>query len=152
MNRAQDRSGTMQWILRLLVAAGLAVDAVIHLRLADEYGFAFREGIGGGTLFRIEAAAAIIAAVLVLAVGSRLSYLVAFLVAFSAMAAVVLATYVELPSIGPVPSMYEPIWFTEKALSAIAEGVAAVAAAIGAAVKSRGSAAAERPVRRSSPA
>lgn len=126
-----QRSALLDWTLRVLVAAGLIVDAVVHLRLAGEYQFAFPEGIGGGNLFRIEAAVAVIAAIFVVVRGSRVSYVAAFLVAFSALVAVVLTRYVELPAIGPIPSMYEPIWFPEKTLSAIAEGAAAAAAAVG---------------------
>lgn len=123
------RSG-LAWALSLVVVAGLAVDAVIHVRLAEEYQFAFPEGIGGGTLFRIEAAAAVVAAVAVLAWGRRPSYWLAVLVAGSAFLAVVSARYVEVPSIGPLPSMYEPLWYLEKTISAVAEVVAALAALV----------------------
>ncbi len=125
------RSSLVLWVLRLVVATGLVVDAVIHLRLAAEYAFAFPEGIGGDNVFRIEAAAAILAAVAVLLLGRSWTFLLAFLVAASAAAAVVLSVYVELPRIGPIPSMYEPLWFPDKTLSAVAEAVAAVAALAG---------------------
>jgi hypothetical protein len=115
----------------LLVAAALVVDAVVHLRLASNYQLAFPDGIGGGTLFRVEAAVAILAAAYVLIRGSRASYALAFGVAASAFVAVVLSRYVELPAVGPIPSMYEPLWFFEKSLSAVAEGAGAVLAAIG---------------------
>lgn len=124
-------SSALSWTLRLLVAAGLAVDAVIHLRLASTYQLAYPEGIGGGNLFRVESVVAIIAAIFVLVAGSRAAYVVAFLVAFSAFVAVVLTTYVEVPPLGPLPGMYEPIWFFEKGLSAVAEGIAALAAVVG---------------------
>ena len=133
----QARSAALGWALRLLVAMGLAIDAVIHLRLAANYQLAYPQGIGGGNLFRIEAVVATAAAAYVLVRGSRLSYSVALLVALSAFAAVVLTRYVEMPSLGPLPSMYEPLWFFEKSLSAAAEGIAALAAAIGAAIAPR---------------
>ena len=117
--------------LRVVVAAGLAVDAVVHLRLAPGYQLADPAGIGQGNLFRIEAVVAILAAVLVLVTGSRLAYAFAFAVAASALAAVVLTRYVEVPAFGPLPSMYEPVWFGQKTASAVAEGVAAVAALVG---------------------
>lgn len=116
------------WALRLVVAAGLVIDAVIHLRLAGEYEFAFPEGIGGGTLFRLEAGLAIAAAAAVLVWGRRPAYVLALLVAGSAFLAVVTARYVEVPALGPLPSMYEPLWFFEKSLSAVAEAVAALGA------------------------
>ena len=125
------RSTSLDLVLRLLVAAALVVDAVVHLRLASNYQLAFPDGIGGGTLFRVEAAVAILAAAYVLIRGSRASYALAFGVAASAFVAVVLSRYVELPAVGPIPSMYEPLWFFEKSLSAVAEGAGAVLAAIG---------------------
>ena len=135
--QSTGRSAALGWALRVTVVAGLAVDAIVHIRLAPTYELAFPQGIGGGTLFRIEAAAAVIAALYVLVRGSRWSYLVAFVVAISAFAAVLITRYVEVPSIGPLPAMYEPLWFGEKTLSAVAEGTAALAAAVGAAIAPR---------------
>ncbi|MBG6179428.1 hypothetical protein [Arthrobacter sp. CAN_A1] len=117
--------------LRVAIAVGLAIDAFVHLQLAANYQLAFPGGIGGGNLFRVQAVAAILAALYVLIRGSWLSYLVAALVALSAFAAVVLSVYIQLPAIGPIPAMYEPIWFFDKALSAVAEGVAGVLAVVG---------------------
>jgi hypothetical protein len=53
------------------------------------------------------------------------------LVAGSAFIAVLLYRYVNVPAIGPIPAMYEPVWFFEKSLSAVAEGLGAVLAAVG---------------------
>lgn len=117
--------------LRVAIAVGLAIDAFVHLQLAANYQLAFPGGIGGGNLFRIQAVAAILAALYVLIRGSWLSYLIAALVALSAFAAVVLSVYIQLPAIGPIPAMYEPIWFFDKSLSAVAEGVAGVLAVVG---------------------
>jgi hypothetical protein len=121
-------STALMWVLRIVIAAGLAVDAVVHLRLASEYQMAFPQGVGGGTLFRVEAAAAGLAAVAVLVWANRRSYLLALAVAASAFLAVLLTRYVEVPAVGPLPSMYEPVWFFEKSLSAGAEALAALAA------------------------
>lgn len=138
--------------LRLVVVAGLLVDAVIHLRLAPEYAFAFPEGIGGGNVFRIEAAAAILVAIAVLLVGRSWTFLLAFLVAASAAAAVVLSVYVELPAVGPLPSMYEPLWFAEKTLSAVAEAIAALAALVGFVVARRHASTGAHTLKRNVPA
>lgn len=116
--------------LRSLVAVLLIVDAVIHLRLASGYQAASPGGIGAGNLFRLEAVAAVIAAGFVLLRGSRLAFAVAFAVAASAVAAVVLYRYVDVPQIGPIPAMYEPVWYFEKSVSAIAEGAATLLAAV----------------------
>lgn len=128
---SRARNGPALVSLRVVIAVGLAIDAFVHLQLAANYQLAFPGGMGGGTLFRIQAAAAILAALYVLIRGSWLSYLIAAVVALSAFAAVVLSVYIQLPAIGPVPAMYEPIWFFDKALSAVAEGVAGVLAVVG---------------------
>lgn len=52
----------------------------------------------------------------------RLVWLVAGVVGFGGLAAVLLYRYVAVPGFGPVPGMYEPAWYAEKTLSAIAEG------------------------------
>jgi hypothetical protein len=128
---AAVRPGVASRAIAVVVAAGLAVDAVVHLRLAPDYQLAAPAGIGQGNLFRIAAVAAILAALWVLVRPSRLSFAVAFLVAASALVAVLLYRYVDVPAIGPIPSMYEPTWFFEKSLSAIAEAVATLAALTG---------------------
>ena len=118
-------------LLSFATAAGLAVDAAVHLKLAAD-----RDAIGGtlseGTLFRIEAAVALLAALLVLVLPwRRTAYVIAFVVAASALGAVVLYRYVNVGSLGPLPNMYEPIWYGDKTNSAIAELVATVVAAAG---------------------
>lgn len=126
-----------QWLVRGLVALGLVTDAVVHLRLASNYQLGASSGIGAGNVFRIEAVVALLAAIYVLVRANRTSYLVAFVVALSALAAVVLYRYVDVPQIGPLPAMYEPLWFFEKNLSAVAEAVAAAAAGVGFLLSSR---------------
>jgi hypothetical protein len=117
--------------LRVLVAAGLIISAVIHLQLASGFQQAAPAGIGGGNLFRIQAIVSILAALYVLIKGSRAAYAVAAVVALSALAAVVLYRYVQVPAIGPIPSMYEPVWYAKKTLTAVAEAVAGVLAVVG---------------------
>lgn len=116
----------MPIVLRILTAAGLLVDAAVHLYLAPGYQESAPQGVGAGTLFILEAVAAVIAAVYVLLRGSRRSYLLALLVSLPALVAVVAYRYVDIPALGPIPGMYEPVWFVEKSVSAFAEAVAAV--------------------------
>lgn len=116
--------------LRVVVAAALVVDAVVHLRLAGGYQQSAPSGIGAGNLFRIESAAALVVAAWVLWRGTRAALLAAFVVGLSAVVAVVLYRYVNVPALGPLPAMYEPVWFTEKSVSAVAEAVAAAAAVV----------------------
>ncbi|WP_186525978.1 hypothetical protein [Leekyejoonella antrihumi] len=118
--------------LRILVAACLVADAVVHLQLAGDYAQASAPGhLSEGLLFRVEAIAALVVALLVLAWGSRATFAAAFVVAGSAFIAVILFRYVDVPAFGPVPSMYEPIWFAKKSTSAVAEGLGAALSAIG---------------------
>lgn len=118
-------------LLRLLVAAALVVDAVVHFDLASGYQLGAPGGIGEGNLFRIEAVAAVLVGLYVLVRGSRPAYAAAVVIAGSAFLAVLLYRYVDIPAIGPLPSMYEPVWFFEKSLSAVAEGLGAVLAGVG---------------------
>lgn len=117
--------------VRLGLVAMLAVDAVVHYRLAGAMDIAAPGGIGGGNLFRLQATAAVAVALFLLVRGSRLAYAMAGLVALSAFGAVILYTYVNVPALGPVPSMYDPTWYAEKTLSAVAEGLGVVLAATG---------------------
>jgi hypothetical protein len=127
------RVDPVNWTLRLLVVAGLVVDAVVHLRLAHGYQLAQPGGIGQGNLFRIEAAVAVLSAMFVLLTGSRVAFVNAALVGFGGVVLVLLYRYVQVPAFGPIPSMYEPVWFFSKTLSAVAEGAVGVLAAVGAA-------------------
>lgn len=117
--------------LRVLVVAALTIDCVVHLALADAIQLAAPGGIGGGTLFRAQAAAAGVAALLLLATGRHLAYLLAAVVALSAFIPVLLYTYVAVPTIGPIPSMYDPTWSDKKIVTAVAEGLAVLLATIG---------------------
>jgi plastocyanin len=117
-------------VLRLLVAAGLAVDAYVHADLAPAYD-GIRASVSQGELFRIEAGLAAGAALLVLAVGRRAWFGVAVAVAAGGLGALLLYRYVDVGQLGPLPNMYEPSWFPEKTAAAVAEAAAAVLAAAG---------------------
>ncbi|MEP7369979.1 MAG: hypothetical protein ABI662_10005 [Dermatophilaceae bacterium] len=128
-HRAPVHTSRTGMALRGLTAGALIVDAVVHIHLASGYQLSAPSGIGAGNLFRLEAAVAVAVALLVLVRGNRTSYAVALLVASSALAAVLLYRYVNVPAIGPLPAMYEPVWFLEKSLSAAAEAMGAIVAA-----------------------
>lgn len=113
------------WSLRLITAAGLGVDAGIHLDIASS------RPPDQINLFYAESAAAIVAAALVLSTATRLVYVIAFLVAASALGAVMLYRYVDVGPLGPIPNMYEPFWYPPKVATAVAEAVALIAAACG---------------------
>jgi hypothetical protein len=123
------------WVLRLLVAAGLGVDAWVHARLASGYDANRRAGgVSQGDLFRAEAVAAAVVALLVLVVLLRRASVIglmiaglSFVVSASALGALLLSVYRDVGAMGPLPDMYEPFWFPDKTLAAVAEGVAAAA-------------------------
>lgn len=109
--------------IAVLTAIALGYDAYVHLHLAPLY-----DAVGGtitqGALFRVEAAMAIAAALLVLVSDSRLAWVVAGLTGLGGVAAVVLYRYVDVGTIGPIPNMYEPAWYADKTWSAVGEGAA----------------------------
>ena len=115
--------------LILIVVAGLAIDAYVHFHLASAFKNNKTSTLSEADLFRAEATVAIIAAVALLIRPRRYTAAFAFLVAAAGFAAVLVYRYVDIGSFGPIPGMYDPYWLpTEKWLSAVAEGVAAVAA------------------------
>jgi hypothetical protein len=133
--RAGARAGGV--VLRVVVAVGLAVDAYVHLHLAAGYDLNTAV-VSEGALFRVEAALAAVAAVLVLVTRSRVAVVLAVLVAAGGVGAVLLYEYVDVGAVGPFPDMYEPISYPEKTDSLIAEAVAAVAAVAALAVLALG--------------
>ncbi len=141
MNRpGMKPHGRSRWVLRVGVAAGLVVSAVIHVQLAPGYQQAAPGGIGQGTLFLVQAAAAALVAVFLLLRCSRLAFSAAAVVALSSLAAVILYRYVQVPAVGPLPSMYEPVWYTAKVITAIAEAAAGALAVAGYALLHKGQA------------
>lgn len=98
---------------RVLAAAGLAVAAYVHAHLAGRYD-AVTADIGQGTLFRIEAGMAALAALLVLVWRRWPSDLFAWSVATGGLALLLIYRYADIGAWGPFPNMYEPFWFGEK--------------------------------------
>jgi hypothetical protein len=128
---ARPPSLLASWALRVGTAAALAIDATVHLRDATGYD-AVRATVSQGQLFRVEAGLAVVAALLVLVWPQRISWVVALLVAASALGAVLLYRYVDVGQLGPLPDMYENTWQVPgKLLSAYAEGAAVVLAGLG---------------------
>jgi hypothetical protein len=121
---------TLLGAARVLVVAGLAVSGYVHFNLASPYAEAGGV-INEGVLFNAEAVAALLAALVVAIYGNRASYLAAFAVTASAVAALLVSRYVDLGAIGPFPDLYDPVWFGEKVLAAVAAGIAALAALVG---------------------
>ena len=114
-------------LLILVTVAGLAVDAYVHWSLAGNYDLV-RQTASQGQLFRVEAVAAVVSAVLLLIRPGRLTAAIAAAVAGGGLVALILYRYVDVGRLGPFPNMYEPIWYAKKSLTAIAQGAATVAA------------------------
>jgi hypothetical protein len=122
-NRTVARTG-----LALITAAGLVIDAYVHFHLAGTYAAIKSSVLSQADLFRAEGTVAAIAAAAVLIRPRRYTAAMAFVVAAAGTAAVLVYAYVNVGAFGPVPNMYDPGWYPEKALSAWAEGIAAIAA------------------------
>jgi hypothetical protein len=124
--------------LRAATAAALGIDAYVHGHDASYYDFPGGGVISQGNLFRLEAAAAALAIVVLLGWQQRAAWLMAFTVAASALGAVLLYTYVDVGTLGPLPNMYEPTWAVPgKQLTAGAEAAAVLTSAVGFAVSRR---------------
>jgi hypothetical protein len=120
-----------RWVLRVTAALGLAVQGVVHWRLAPGLDTLVGSGsprITMGELFRVEAVIALVALLLLIGFGTTWTAALAALVAAGGLAAVLLYAFVTVGAVGPLPNMDDPTWPAEKLLSAVAEGVAALAA------------------------
>jgi hypothetical protein len=118
-----------QAILTLLVVAGLGIDAFVHFDLASAFANVKTSTLSQADLFRVEAVAAIVVAIALLARPRRYTAALACLVAAAGTVAVVVYRYVDVGAFGPIPNMYDPYWApAEKTLSVIAEGIATLAA------------------------
>ncbi|MGP8298014.1 hypothetical protein ACTPOK_08710 [Streptomyces inhibens] len=124
---AHGRAGRVaRGVARLLAAAGLAVDAYVHARLAGQYD-AVTATLSQGMLFRVEAALSALAALLVLVWRRPAADTFAWLVATGGLALLLLYTYVDVGRLGPVPNMYEPTLTGDKKLTVLAQAVALLA-------------------------
>lgn len=109
----------------MVAAIGLVYDAKVHLQLADDYDV-IGSTVTQGQLFRVEAVVAGLVAIALLLSDRRLVWAAAGLTGLAGVAAVLLYRYVDVGAIGPIPNMYEPVWFAEKIRSAYAEAAVAL--------------------------
>jgi hypothetical protein len=134
--------------LIVIAAAGLLLDAVVHFHLAGAYSGVRTDLVSEGDLFRVEATVAAIVAVALLIRPRRYTAAAAFLVAAAGVIAVVVTGYVNVGAVGPLPNLYDPSWYAEKTLSAVAEGIAAAAALLLFVLLHQGARRADRATRR----
>jgi hypothetical protein len=114
--------------LVLAAVCGLGLDAYVHFDLASRYSPIKTSTISQATLFRIEGVVAILAALAIVFRPRRYTAAISAAVAGSALAVLLIYRYADIGSIGPIPGMYEPVWFTEKLVAFWAELGATIAA------------------------
>jgi hypothetical protein len=117
-------------LVRLVVACAFGVSAYVHLDLARGPWLAGGEVTLAG-LFVADAVTAVAAAVWVVVRPTRAAWGGALLVAVASLLALLASTYTRLPAPGPLPVLYDPVWYGEKAVAAVAAGVAALGSAVG---------------------
>lgn len=123
-------------VLRVVTAGALAVDAYTHADQAFRYDPNRDTGISQGTLFRLEAGVASFAALAVLVLVWRtawalVGWALAAVVAASALGAVMIYANYDIGTLGPLPDMYEPLWYADKTRAAVAEGIGTGTATLG---------------------
>jgi hypothetical protein len=113
-----------RWGLVLVIVVGLGIDAYTHLDLADIYAGVTTSTISQATLFRIEAVAAILAAMAVVVRPNRWTAGLVAAVTGGGAFALLLYRFVSVGKLGPLPDMSEPFWYTKKSLSLTGELIA----------------------------
>lgn len=108
-------------------AAALLVSAWVHVDLAAPPWTADGQ-LTLASLFLAQALVAASVAAWALVWPSRLALGAAVLVGLGSLAALVVPVYVRVPSIGPLPALYEPLWYGAKVTAAAAAGAAAATA------------------------
>jgi hypothetical protein len=113
--------------LAAVTAALLLVDAYVHFHDAGFYESVTTGTLSQATLFRVQAAVAVVVAIALLIRPGPAVWAIAVVVAGSAAVAVLLYTNVDVGRLGPLPDMYEPTWaLPGKRASAVAESAATV--------------------------
>lgn len=120
------RRSWFEWVLILMTLVGLGVDAYVHLHIASSYRLVRTNELSQTDLFRLESGLAVLAGVWLVLRPSRLSAAVALLVAAGGVAAVTFYYYVDPGQLGPIPDMYEPVWYADKTRSLQGEALASV--------------------------
>lgn len=116
--------------LYALTGAGLIVNAVIHLQLAATFDAVTGSLLSQGDLFRIQAAAGILITVALVIARRAWVAAIAVLIAVGGLGMLVLTTLVplDLTALG-LPAIFEPVWYSDKVIAALAQGLAALTAA-----------------------
>ncbi|MGV8965843.1 MAG: hypothetical protein ACOH2F_06150 [Cellulomonas sp.] len=118
-------------VQRLLGAVTLGYSAYLHARIAVERPPLFADGqVTLSGLFIAQATAATLVVFWVLVRPSVLAWLAFGAVAAGSLGALVLSVYVQVPSFGPFPVIYEPYWYQDKYLAAASAAAAVLVALV----------------------
>lgn len=117
----------MALLLRLSAALALGTVAAVHLALSGRYDLV-GDQITLGQLFRVQATVTAALAVALLVHAGRAVALAAAAGGALSLSAVVGTAYLAVPALGPLPPVYEPIWYPDKVVAAAAAAVATAAA------------------------
>lgn len=124
---APPARGARRRVVVAPAAAALLVSAWVHVDLAAPP-WAVDGQLTLASLFLAQALVAAAVAAWALVRPSRLALGAAVLVGLGSLAALVVPVYVRVPSIGPLPALYEPLWYGAKVTAAAAAGAAAATA------------------------
>lgn len=126
-----SRTDRSSLAFRIVGALALGFSAYLHFKIASHNRPWFENGgIRLSGLFVAQAIAATVVSLWVLVQGIRLAWLAFGAVAIASLVAVVTSTYVEIPAIGPLPKLYDPVWYDDKVLAAVSAGIASIVALV----------------------
>ena len=136
-SRRTDRTERALRVLGVLGALTLGYSAYLHFRIAAERPPLFADAqVTLSGLFVAQAVAATVVSLWVLVHRARLAWLAFGAVALGSLGALLLSVYVKIPSVGPFPTLYEPLWYADKVLAAVAAGLATLVALVALAASS----------------
>lgn len=114
--------------LYALAALGLVVNAIVHLQLATAFDAITGSLVSQGDLFRIQAGAGILVAILLVAMRRAWVAILAAVLAAGGLGLLVLSTLVllDVTALG-LPPLFEPVWYADKIIAVVAQGIALLA-------------------------
>lgn len=112
-------------------AVGLTVSAFVHVTLAGPFDANVGTIASQGVLFRVQAVIDVLAAALIVIRPRRWASLIVAVVALGGLALILVTVAVplDLTAIG-LPYLFEPSWYQNKIVAAVAQGVAALGALV----------------------
>lgn len=118
---------------RIITAVALVVNAYIHFRLATTFDAVTGTLLSLGDLFRIQGAAGVLVALVVVALPRRWVAVAAAGLAAAGIAMLVISVYapLDLSAIG-LPVISESAWYPDKLMALASQGIAMIAALLAA--------------------